>query len=323
MYLLTRAVIGFALAASANISTADSAYPSKPIRLIVPFTSGGGTDTVARIVSNKLAEALKGTIVIDNRPGAGGNIGMDLAAKSAPDGYTIVMATTGILAINSALYSKLPYNPSKDFAPVSTAAMSPLVVVAPANSPFKSIADVVAAAKARPGEISFGSPGNGSLAHLTGEVFQRAAGVKMMHIPYKGAAQAIADVMGGQINLYLSTVPPAIPHIRSGRLRAIAVTSAGRADDLPAVPTIDESGYKGFDSSTWYGFLAPAGTPAAIIARLNTEINRVLKMPEVRERIRVEGGEVMGGTPEEFAAILRNDLLKWGQAVKDSGAKID
>lgn len=323
MYLLTRAVIGFALATSANISTADSAYPSKPIRLIVPFTSGGGTDTVARIVSNKLAEALKGTIVIDNRPGAGGNIGMDLAAKSAPDGYTIVMATTGILAINSALYSKLPYNPSKDFAPVSTAAMSPLVVVAPANSPFKSIADVVAAAKARPGEISFGSPGNGSLAHLTGEVFQRAAGVKMTHIPYKGAAQAIADVMGGQINLYLSTVPPAIPHIRSGRLRAIAVTSAGRADDLPAVPTIDESGYKGFDSSTWYGFLAPAGTPAAIIARLNTEINRVLKMPEVRERIRVEGGEVMGGTPEEFAAILRNDLLKWGQAVKDSGAKID
>ncbi|MEN3296252.1 MAG: hypothetical protein V7642_5505 [Burkholderiales bacterium] len=326
MHLLNRTLgilFGLALAGFSCASFADPAYPAKPIRLVVPFTSGGGTDTMARVVANKLAESLKGTIVIDNRPGAGGNIGIDNAAKSAPDGYTIVMATTGNLAINPALYAKMPFNPLKDLTPISTVALSPLVFVAPANSPFKSIADVVAAAKARPGEISFGSPGNGSLAHLTGELFQQAAGIKMQHIPYKGAAQAITDVMGGQIHLYLSTVPPAIAQIKGGKLRAIAVTSGKRAEDMPNVPTIAEGGYKGFDASTWYGLLAPAGTPALIIERLNAEVNRVLKMPEVQEKIRAEGGQVMGGTSAEFSALLKNDILKWGQVVKDSGVKND
>jgi tripartite-type tricarboxylate transporter receptor subunit TctC len=326
MYQLKRPLsifFGLALGGFSCTSFADPAYPAKPIRLVVPFTSGGGTDTMARVVANKLAESLKGTIVIDNRPGAGGNIGIDNAAKSAPDGYTIVMATTGNLAINPALYAKMPFSPLKDLTPISTVALSPLVFVAPANSPFKSIADVVAAAKARPGEISFGSPGNGSLAHLTGELFQRAAGIKMQHIPYKGAAQAIADVMGGQIHLYLSTVPPAIAQIKGGKLRAIAVTSGKRAEDMPNVPTIDEAGYKGFDASTWYGLLAPAGTPAPIIARLNAEVNRVLKMPEVQEKMRVEGGQTMRSTPEEFSALLKKDTLKWGQVVKDSGVKND
>jgi tripartite-type tricarboxylate transporter receptor subunit TctC len=314
---------GLAIAAFATASMGDPTYPSKSIRMIVPFTPGGGTDTLARIVGNKLAESMKVSVMIENRPGAGGNIGTDAAAKSPPDGYTIVMSVTSILAINPSLYSKLPYNAARDLTPVSTIATSPLVIVTAENSPYKTIADVIATAKAKPGTVTFGTPGNGTIAHMSGELLQRAAGIKMQHVPYKGAAQALADLMGGQISLYFATAPAVASHIKGGKLRAVAVTSAKRSEDLPSIPTVSESGYQGFDATTWFGFLAPAGTPAPIITRLNTEINRALKTQEVRDKFRAEGSDILGGTPEEFAALLKADLVKWGQVVKESGARLD
>ncbi|OWW20912.1 Bug family tripartite tricarboxylate transporter substrate binding protein [Noviherbaspirillum denitrificans] len=323
MNLLNRVLCGFVLAGVATTALADAAYPNKPIRLVVPFPPGGGTDILARVVGQKMAEANKWIVVVDNRPGAGGNIGLDQAAKSPADGYTIVMGQTSNMAVNATLYAKLPYNPVKDFAPISMVATAPLVLVVPATSKYKTIADIVAAAKGKPGDLTFASPGNGTVAHLTGELMQKAAGIKLQHVPYKGSAQAITDLIGGQVDMYMSSVPSAIAQIKGGKLRPIAVTSAKRSDDLPQVPTLAESGYKGFDATTWFGFLAPAGTPTPIIARLNAEVNRVLKMPEVREKIGAEGGDVQGSTPEEFAALIKSDITKWGQIVKDSGAKID
>lgn len=323
MKLLPRIFLAAVAAAVAVTASAQQSYPNKPIRLIVPFPPGGGTDIVARIVGMKLQEDLKWAVVLDNRPGAGGNIGVDLAAKAPADGYTIVMGQTSNLAINPTLYSKLPYNPLKDFVPISTVATAPLVLVVAANSPFKTITDVINAAKAKPGDITFASPGNGTVAHLTGELLQKAAGIKLLHVPYKGSGQAITDLLGGQVQLYMSSVPSAISQIKGGKLRPLAVTSAMRSDDLPQVPTINESGYKGFDSVTWFGLLAPTGTPAPIIARLNSEVNRVLKMKEVQEKIGAEGGNAQGSTPEEFADQLKSDIVKWGKVVKASGAQVD
>lgn len=310
-------------AVTAVSASAADVYPAKPIRMIVPFPPGGGTDILARVVGNKLAETKKWTVVIDNRPGAGGNIGIDLAAKAAPDGYTIVMGQTSNLAVNATLYSKLPYNPEKDLTPITTVATAPLVLVVPANSPFKTIADVVAAAKAKPGDITFASPGNGTVAHLTGELMQKAAGIKLQHVPYKGSNQAITDLLGGQVQLYMSSIPSAISQIKGGKIRAIVVTSANRTDDLPQIPTLAESGYKDFDATTWFGFLAPAGTPPAVIGTLNAEINKVLKLKDVLEKIGSEGGDVTGSTPEQFAALIKADIAKWGRIVKESGAKVD
>lgn len=323
MKTLPRILLAATLSACVVTASAQQAYPNKPIRLIVPFPPGGGTDILARIVGNKLQENLKWVVMIDNRPGAGGNIGVDLAAKAPADGYTVVMGQTSNLAVNPTLYSKLPYNPVKDFSPVTTVATAPLVLVVAANSPYKTIADVVSAAKAKPGEITFASPGNGTVAHLTGELLQKAAGIKLQHVPYKGSTQAINDLMGGSVQLYMSSVPSAMSQIRSGKLRPLAVTSEKRSDDLPQVPTINESGYKGFNAVTWFGLLVPAGTPAPIISRLNTEVNKVLQMKELQEKIGAEGGDAQGSTPEEFAALLKTDLVKWGQIVKESGAKID
>lgn len=323
MKVFPRVLLAATLSVCAMTASAQQAYPIKPIRLIVPFPPGGGTDIVARIVANKLQEQLKWAFIIDNRPGAGGNIGVDLAAKSPADGYTVVMGQTSNLAVNPTLYSKLPYSPVKDFTPVSTVATAPLVLVVAANSPYRTLAEVVSAAKAKPGEITFASPGNGTVAHLTGELLQKAAGMKLQHVPYKGSTQAITDVMGGSVQLYMSSVPSAISQIKSGKLRPLVVTSEKRSDDLPQVPTINESGYKGFNAITWFGLLAPAGTPAPIVARLNTEVNKVLQMKEVQQKIGAEGGDAQGSTPEEFAALLKTDIGKWGQIVKESGAKID
>lgn len=323
MITLPRILLAAALAVCVTGASAQADYPNKPIRLIVPFPPGGGTDILARIVGNKLQENLKWVVVLDNRPGAGGNIGVDLAAKSPADGYTVVMGQTSNLAVNPTLYDKLPYNPIKDFAPVTTVATAPLVLVVPANSPFKTLADVINAAKAKPGDVTFASPGNGTVAHLTGELLQKAAGVKFQHVPYKGSSQAITDLLGGQVQLYMASVPSAMSQIKGGRIRPLAVTSAKRSHDLPNVPTINESGYKGFDAITWFGLLVPTGTPASIVTRLNTEVNKVLKMKEVQEKIGAEGGDAQGSTPEEFAALIRSDIVKWGQVVKDSGAKID
>jgi len=299
-------------------------YPgNKPIRLIVPFPAGGGTDIFARVIGNKLTETLKWVIVIDNKPGAGGNIGMDAVAKSPPDGYTLGLGQTSNLAINPTLYKKLPYDPLKDLVPVVLVADAPLVLVVSSDSPFKSLAEIVAAAKKKPGDVTFGSPGNGTVAHLTGELLQTAAGVKFQHIPYKGSAQALTDLMGGQVQIYMSSIPTAMSHIKGGKLRPIAVTSAKRVPTLPNVPTVAESGYKGFDANTWFGIVAPAGTPPAIVARINAEVNKVLKSTDVTEKFAAEGGGGLGGTSQEFAALLKTDYVKWGKVVKDSGAKLD
>ncbi len=319
---LRQVFAALALAAFAAAAPAQD-YPAKPIRLIVPFPPGGGTDIAARTVANKLSEALRWTFVVENKPGAGGNLGVEQAVKSPPDGYTLVIGQTSNLAINPALYAKLPYDPLKDLSPIALIVSAPVVLVVAANSPYKSLGDLLAAARRDPGAVTFASPGNGTVSHLAGELLQRASGVKFTHVPYKGAAQAMTDLLGGQVQSFMSSVPSALAQIKGGRLRAIAVTSAKRAAEMPEVPAIAESGYAGFDATTWYGLLAPAGTPAAIIKRLNAEVNRALGMPDVSGRLAAEGGEVLGGSPERFASLLKADHAKWGRIVKESGAKVD
>lgn len=322
MPLTRRLVLALAAATFAGSSFAQ-AWPSKPIRIVVPFPPGGGTDIIARETSQRVAKATGWTFVIDNKPGAGGNLGVDAVAKSPADGYTIVLGQSSNLAINPTLYAKLPYDPQKDLAPIVLLATAPLVMVTGMNTPYKSLADVVSAAKAKPGQINFASPGNGTVAHLTSELFQKAAGLKTQHVPYKGAAQALTDVVSGTVDLYMSSVPTLLGQIKQGKLRPLAVTSAKRVDDLPEVPTINESGYKGFDAVTWFGLLAPAGTPNHAIAKVNAEFNKALKDPELIKRLGDEGADAAGGTAEQFAALIKDEIPRWGKVVKESGAKVD
>ena len=313
-----------ALAAAAfTTRTLGQAWPAKAIRVVVPFPPGGGTDIVARVVTQRVTTNTGWVFVIDNKPGAGGNMGIDAAAKSPADGYTIVLGQTSNLAINPTLYSKLPYDPVKDLAPIGLVASAPLVLVVPSSSPYKTLADLVAAAKAKPGQINFASPGNGTVAHLTGEKFQKTAGVRFEHVPYKGTNQAMTDVIGAQVQLYVSSVPSVLQQIRTGKLRALAVTSQKRVADLPQTPTVGEAGYAGFDAETWFGFLAPAGTPKEAVARLNAEFNKALQQPELKKRLADEGADAQGGTPEQLAQLIHDDLVRWGKIVKESGVKVD
>jgi tripartite-type tricarboxylate transporter receptor subunit TctC len=298
-------------------------YPRKPIRLLVPFPPGGGTDFLSRVVATKLSERLNWVIVPDNKPGAGGNIGLDLASKAAPDGYTMVTGQADNLAVNPWLYRDLPYDPIKSFAPVAVLADTPIVLVVAAQSPFKTVAELVAAAKANPGKLNFASTGIGTVPHLTGELFQTAAGIKIQHVPYKGASPAMADLMGGQVDMSMASAPSVFSLVDSGKLRAIAVTSAKRASAFPETPTLMEAGYKDFDLSVWYGYLVPAGTPQAVVTRLNTEVNKALSAPDIRERIEKFGANPVGGTPDAFAARIKADHAKWERIVKDSGAKLE
>ena len=314
------AYAAFALAFFVAAASAQD-YPAKPIKLIVPFPPGGGTDISARTLANKVSESAKWTFVVENKPGAGGNLGVEQAAKSPADGYTLVIGQTSNLAINPALYAKLPYDPLRDLSPIALVVSAPVVLVVAADSKFRSLADLLAAAKS--GTVTYASPGNGTVSHLSGELLQRASGAKLTHVPYKGAAQALADTLGGQVQSFMSSVPSALGQVRGGRLRALAVTSAGRSSELPGTPTIAESGYAGFEANTWYGLLAPAGTPASVVSRLNGEVNRALASKEVRERLASEGGEVLGGSPERFAAFLSAEHAKWGRVVRESGAKVD
>lgn len=313
-----------ALAASTLCTGAFAqAWPAKPIRIVVPFPPGGGTDIIARETSQKVAAATGWTFVIENKPGAGGNLGVDSVAKSPADGYTIVLGQSSNLAINPTLYSKMPYDSVKDLTPIILVANAPLVIVTGMGTPHKTLDDAVKAAKAKPGALNFASPGNGTVAHLTSEMFQKAAGVQTQHVPYKGAAQALTDVIGGTVDLYMASVPTLLGQIKQGKLRPLAVTSAKRVDDLPNVPTINESGYKGFDAVTWFGFLAPAGTPRDVIARLNAEFNKALQQPALQKKLGDEGADPAGGTPEQFAALIRDEIPRWGKVVKESGARID
>ena len=298
-------------------------WPNKSISLVVPFPAGGGTDIVAREVANRATANTKWVFVMDNKPGSGGNIGIDTVAKAPGDGYTIVIGQTSNLAINPTLYPKLPYDPVKDLTPIVTIGSAPLAIVVAADSPYKTLADVVAAAKAKPGAINFATSGNGTVAHLTGELLQREAGVKLTHVPYKGAAQGLTDVIGGSVQLYLSSIPTLIGQIRAGKIRAIAVTSAQRVDDLAQVPTVSESGYKGFESVTWFGYLGPANLPKDVVASLNAEVNKALKAGDLKKKLNEQGLDIIGGTPEAFTKLIREDIVKWGKVVKDSGAKVD
>lgn len=307
----------------ASAVTVAQPYPSRPIKVIIPFPAGGGTDIFARTVGQKLTENYKWTVVPENRPGAGGNLGIEAVSNSPADGYTIGLGQTSNLAINPTLYPKLPYEPSKDLTPIALVASSPLVIVVAANSPFKTFADIAAAAKAKPDQITYGSPGNGTVAHLGMELLQKTAGINLQHIPYKGSAQALTDIVGGQIQIYASSVPTAMGQIKDGRLRAIAVTSLKRSASLPETPTIAESGWPGFEAITWFGFVAPAKTPAPIIKELNANINSILKMPEVRSKLMGEGGEILGGTPEQFSALLTKDTARWARVIQEANVKID
>ncbi len=315
-----RAALALAFLVSA---AAAQDYPAKPIKLIVPFPPGGGTDISARTVVNKLSEGGKWTFVVENKPGAGGNLGVEQAVKSPANGYTLVIGQTSNLAINPALYAKLPYDPLRDLSPVALLVSAPVVLVVNANSKTRSLADLLVAARSDPGGVTYASPGNGTVSHLAGELLQRASGVKLTHVPYKGASQALTDTLGGQVQSFMSSVPSALGQLRGGKLRALAVTSAKRSPELPEVPTIAESGYPGFEANTWYGLLAPAGTPAPIVVMLNAEVNRVLATPEVRGRLASEGGDTLGGSPEQFASFLKAEHAKWGRVVRDSGAKAD
>jgi len=305
-------------------STAQAqAWPAKPVRMIVPFPPGGGTDILARLVAQKLTETNHWTVVPDNRAGAGGTIGIAEAARSAPTGYDIVMGQKDNMVVAPWLYKNLSYEPTKDLTAVAHVAFTPVVIVTQANSKYKTLDDVVKAARAAPDTVTYGSPGNGTTIHLAGEIFNGAAKIKMRHVPYKGSNAAMMDVLAGNVDLMVSSVPSAMAQIKAGKLRPLAVTSAKRSSSLPDTPTVAELGYKGFDVSTWYGLFVPAKTPKDVIATLNAEVNKLLATPEMQAAIIAQGAEPQSMTPEQFGTLLKTDYEKWKGIVQASGATIE
>jgi tripartite-type tricarboxylate transporter receptor subunit TctC len=307
----------FAMAAQQDRA---NAYPTRPIRLVVPLTAGGPTDLIARIIALPLGEALGQQVIVDNRPGAGGNIGADLVAKSPPDGYTLFMGTSGPLAINSSLYPKLPFDPIRDFSPVILAASAPFVVIVHPSVAANSMKELIALAKAKPGQLNYGSV-SGSASHLSTELFKMTAGVDLVHIPYKGAAPATTDVVAGQIQLSFASTPGSVPVVKSGKVRPLGVTSGKRIAKLPEVPTVAESALPGFEASVWYGVVAPAGTPRDIVQRLNKEIAQIIANAGHRERMLAGDFEPTTSTAEQFAEFITTETAKWGKVVRASGAK--
>lgn len=312
----------FAVAFAVFAASAAAQYPNKPIRLVVPFPPGGGTDIMSRTVATRLNAINKWTIVVENKPGAGGNIGVNAVAKSAADGYTLVMGQTSNLAIAPTLYAKLDYDPLKDLEPIVLVGSGPLALAVRADSRFKTLGELIKEGRERPGAITFASPGNGTVAHLAGVRLQNLTGARFEHIPYKGAGAAIPDLLGGSVDFFMSSLPTLQSHIKGGKLRGLAVTSARRSRVVPDVPTASET-IKGFEANTWFGILAPAGTPKPVVAALNAAINDALKDPAARKAIESEGGQVLGGTPEQFRELLEADIAAWAREVKSSGAKVD
>jgi tripartite-type tricarboxylate transporter receptor subunit TctC len=309
--------------ALAALPVAAQTWPNRPLHMVVPFPPGGTTDIVARAVAAEIGKSLGQQVIVENRAGAGGNIGSDFVAKAAPDGYTIVMGTVGTHAINVSLYSKMPYDAVKDFAPITLVASVPNVLEVNPSLPVKSVQDLIAYAKANPGKLDFASSGNGTSIHLSGELFKAMIGINMLHIPYKGSAAAITDLIGGQANLMFDNLPSSIAYIKSGQLRALAVTTLTRSPALPDVPTISESGVPGYDASSWFGVLAPAGTPKEIVDRLHDEIVKALRTPRLKANLQSQGAEPVGNTPEQFADHIRAEIAKWAKVVKQSGAHVD
>jgi tripartite-type tricarboxylate transporter receptor subunit TctC len=303
-----------------NPSSSPQAYPTKPIRIIIPSSTGGAVDGLARIVAH-IGPALGQQVIAENRPGANGIVGLEITAKAAPDGHTIVLGFLGPVAVNPSLYRKLPYDAVKDFAPITMVAVAPLLVVAHPSVPARTVRELTQLAKSRPGQLTYGTGGTGTGGHLTMELFKLTTGADVLHVPYRGVGPALIDVLGGQISLMVSSPISSQPHIKAGRLRGIAVTGRSRSPALPAVPTMIESGLPGFESTTWFGVLAPAGTPQAVVSRLHAEIGKVLQQPAIREQISSLGAEPSGSTPEEFAAYIRTEIAKWAKVIKAADIK--
>ncbi|MBI3936971.1 MAG: tripartite tricarboxylate transporter substrate binding protein [Betaproteobacteria bacterium] len=308
---------------SGAAGAAQVQYPTKPIRLIVPFPPGGTTDVVARVIAQKLTENWSQQVVVDNRPGAGGIIGTELAAKAPADGYTLLLGSITTHAVNPSLYKKLPFDPLRDFAPVSLAVSTPQVLVVHPSVAAKSVKELIALAKAKPGQLNYASAGTGTSPHLTFELFKSMAGVNLVHVPYKGTGPAITDLIGGQVQTMITGVVALYPHIKAGKLRALGATSAKRVAALPDVPTIAESGVPGFDVASWFGVFAPAGTPKPVVTRLNAEIVKILAVPELRRKLAAQGADPATNTPEQFAAYVKSELARWGKVVQATGARVD
>lgn len=321
-WLRVRAWSGMAVIACSLVfanASHGQGYPGRPVRLVVPFAPGGGTDMIARIMAPRIADSLGQQVVVDNRPGAAGIIGAEAVARAQPDGQTLLIALTGTLAINPSLYRKLPYEPLSSFAPISLLATSPNILVVHPSIPVRTVTQLIALAKARPGELNFASSGTGGAPHLAGELFNRLAGINIVHVPYKGAGPALTDVLGGHVSSMFSALPPVLPHVKSGKLRALAITAAKRSALAPGLPTMAEKGVPGFEVSSWFGMLAPAGTPKEIIDRLNKEAVGALASAEVKDKFALQGLEPMTSTPDGFSAFIRTEIARWGKIVRDSG----
>ena len=301
---------------------AATAFPNKPIRIIVAYTPAGTTDILARAIGQKMSETWGQPVIVDNRAGAAGNIGTEVAARSTPDGHTLIMGTAGTHGINVSLYRKLSWHPVNDFAPVSLSAMVPNIMVVNNSLPVKNVREFVAHVKANPGKLSYGSPGNGSTAHLSMELFKSMTGSNIVHIPYKGSAGVLADIMGGQIAVTIDNMPPYIPQVKAGKIRALAVSTNKRSSAMPDLPTIAEAGVPGYEAGAWFGLLAPAGTPKAILAQLSAESARILKLPDISKRISELGAEPVGSTPEQFAALINSEIAKWAKVIKDANVEL-
>jgi len=317
------AICAIACLAGPDAGALAQAYPVKPIRLVLPYPPGGGSDTIGRPLAQKMGEGLGQQVVVENRGGAGGNIGMEAVARSAPDGYTLVFALTAQLAINPGLYPKLPYDPVRDYAPITLLGAGGYILVVHPSLPVKSVKELVALARARPGQIAYSSSGNGSGGHLGVELFNSMAGIRMLHVPYKGGGPALMDMIAGQVQLLFATQLASWPHVQSGRIRALAVSTAKRPASLPDLPTVAEAGIPGYDSGVWYGVLAPAGTPREIVTRLNREVARVLAQPDYRSLLVNNTIEPIGSSPEDFASTIKSEIVKWARVIKDAGVRVD
>ncbi len=311
------------VSAQATSTGSGQAYPTKPIRLIIPFPPGGSTDILGRAVAQKLSEAWGQQVIIDNRGGAGGTIGAELAAKAPHDGYTLMMGHIGTLAVNVSLYSKLSYDPLKDFVPVCMVALVPNVLVVNPALPVRNVTELIVYAKANPGKLNYSSGGNGSAAHLAVEYFKLQTGTSIVHVPYKGTGPSVADLIGGQVSMTMTGAPAVMGHVQSGRLRALGVSSPQRVPALSQIPTVDEAGVPGFDATQWYGIVAPAGTPKDIVTKLNAEIRKIMQSKDMLERLNTEGAIAAAGTPEEFGAYIKSEITRWAAVVKAAGMKAD
>ena len=321
--LLVTAMTGCALAAAvpSAVDAADT-YPVRPVRIVVAYTPAGTTDILARVIAQKMNEAWGQPVIVDNRPGANGNIGTEYAAKATPDGYTLLLTTAGPHGINPSLYRKIGFDAVRDFAPITLIAIVPNILVVNNGLPVKDVKELIAHAKANPGKLNYGSPGAGSTAHLSMELFKSMTGTHLVHVPYKGSAGVLSDLLGGQISVTMDNMPPYLPQVKAGKIRALAVTPSKRSPAMPELPTVAEAGVRGYDSGAWFGLLAPAKTPRDTIAKLSSETLRILGLPDVKTRLSELGAEPVGGSPEQFAAHIKSEIAKWAKVIKDANVEL-